>query len=94
MCLRIDAAGVLDGKGTHLSVFLYIMKGSHDDELTWPLRGKFEMKLVNQFHHGGHYSKTLTYDDSVPHKSRSKVTQRERTPDGWGYSQFISNEDL
>ena len=52
------------------------------------------MKLVNQFHHGGHYSKTLTYDDSVPHKSRSKVTQRERTPDGWGYSQFISIEDL
>ena len=34
MCLRGDAAGSGDGKGTHLSMFLYLMKGSHDDELT------------------------------------------------------------
>ena len=25
------------GKSTHLSVFLYLMKGPHDDELTWPV---------------------------------------------------------
>ena len=56
--------------------------------------GKFEMKLLNQFRNGGHYSKTLTYDDNVPDKSRSKVTQHDRTPDGWGYSQSMSNEDL
>ena len=85
----------LNGKSTHLSVLLYIMKGSHDDELTWPLRGKFEMKLLNQISDSGH-SKTLTYDDDndVPHKSRSKVTQCDRAPDGWGYSQFISIVNL
>ena len=42
MCLRVDAAGIGNGKVTHLSVFLYLMKSPHDDELTWPLRGKFE----------------------------------------------------
>ena len=34
MCLNVDAAGNGDGKGTHLSVFLFLMKGPHDDELT------------------------------------------------------------
>ena len=85
MCLCIDAGGAIHGKGTHLSVFLYLMKGSHDDELTWPLRGKFDMKLLNHFRNSGHYSKTLTYDDdNIPHKSRSKVTQHDRASDGWG----------
>ena len=39
MCLRICAGGYGGSKGTHLSVFLCLMKGPHDDELTWPLRG-------------------------------------------------------
>ena len=53
MCLSSDAAGHKDGngKGTHLSVFL---KGSHDDELTWPLKGKFEVKLLNQISDSEH----------------------------------------
>ena len=38
MCLTTDAAGDGSGRGTHLSVFLILMKGSHDDELIWPLR--------------------------------------------------------
>ena len=49
MSLRIYAAGSGDSKGTHVSVFLCLMKGSHDDELTWPLRGKIEITLLNQF---------------------------------------------
>ena len=47
MSLRIYAAGVSEGKSTHLSVYLCLMKGPHDDELTWPLKGKFEIKLLN-----------------------------------------------
>ena len=40
MCLRIAADGNGDGENTHLSAFLFLMKGPHDDELTWPLRGE------------------------------------------------------
>ena len=42
MCLRVDAGGYGDGKGTHVSVYLHLMKGPHDDKLEksgyWPLR--------------------------------------------------------
>ena len=93
MYLRVDAAHVVEG--THLSVFLYLMKGSHDDELTWPLRGKFEIKLLNQISDSEHYSINLTYDDDVPDQmSRSKVTTVSRATCGWGYSRFISNEAI
>ena len=94
MCLCIDAAGVLDGEATHLSVFLYLMKGSHDDELTWPLRGKFEIKLFNQISDSEHHSEIITFGDNVPDKQRSKVTQGDRANYGYGQHQFISNKRL
>ena len=94
MCLGVDAAGNGDGKGTHLSVFLYLTKGPHDDELTWPLRGKFDMKLLNQISDREHHSWTLIFDDKTPHFSASRVTEVNRRNQGWGTNLYISNENL
>jgi len=47
MCLCLYPADQAR-KGTHLSIFLYLMKGPHNDELTCPLRETFEVKLLNQ----------------------------------------------
>ena len=85
MCLRIDAAGYGVDKGTHLSVFLYLMKGPHDDELTWPLRGNFEVKLLNQISDNEHYSMIIGFDDV-------RVVEGNRATRGWGYQRFISYE--
>ena len=91
MCLVVYAAG----DGTYLSVFLCLVKGSHDDELTWPLRGKFEIKLLNQINDSEHYSMNLSYDDSVPDKYRNRVTEDDkRAKHVWGFPQFISYKDL
>ncbi|XP_065900843.1 TNF receptor-associated factor 4-like [Dysidea avara] len=84
--------GCGSGKGTHLSVFLFLMKGPHDDELTWPLRGKFELKLLNQINDCEHYSRTVTYDDRADDDTAGRVTVGNRA--GWGYHKLISNEDL
>ena len=89
--LSVDADGYGEGEGTHLSVFLYLMKGSHDDEVTWPLRGKFGIKLLNQISDDGHHSKTVTFDDE---KDTTRVTESDRDTDGWGYSKYISSRDL
>ena len=94
MCLFVDAAGHGQGKGTHLSVFLYLMKGPHDDELTWPLKGKFEIKLLNQISNCEHHSWTLTYDNNIPDDYTNRVTEESRSKQGWGCPQYISNEDL
>ena len=95
MCLSLYAAGVVDGKGTHLSVGLVLKKGPHDDKLTWPLRGKFEMKLLNQISDCEHHSMTVTYDDRASdNNAADRVTVGNSSENGWGYSQYISNEDL
>ncbi|XP_065901509.1 TNF receptor-associated factor 2-like isoform X1 [Dysidea avara] len=82
-------------KGTHLSVHLQLMKGPHDDELTWPLRGKFEVKLFNQISDCKHHSVIVPFDDCVPKKGAGRVSDVEKaTTTGWGILQFISNEHL
>ena len=93
MCLCVYPAGHGSGKGTHLSVATYLMEGPHDDELTWPLRKRFEVKLLNQISDCEHHSETVTYDDYTPDEYASK-TKRKRAKVGWGNSQFISNENL
>ena len=96
ICVRVDAAGNGDGEGTHLSIFLYLMKGPHDDELTWPLRGKFEIKLLNQISDSEHHSLTVTYNDRASDINAvvDRVTEGDRSENGWGHHQYISNEDL
>ena len=93
MCLRVDAAGSDDGKGTHLSLYLYLTKGPYDGNLTWPLKGKFEFKLLNQISDHEHYVQTLTYDGSGVGIG-DKVIDNEISEIGFGFSQFISNGDL
>ena len=93
MCLRVYPAGNGSGKDTHLSAYLYFMKGPHDDELTWPLRGKFEVKLLNQISDCEHHSWTMIYDDSATDVPAGRITGGD-IGRGWGRPQFISNEDL
>ena len=59
MYLNVNAAGDGKGEGTHVSVYLYLMKGPHDDELEqsghWPLRGTFTIELLNQLNDSDHH---------------------------------------
>ena len=89
MCLYVNVAGQGEGKDTHLSCFLYLMEGPYDDKLTWPLRGKIQIKLLNQFSDSKHYPITLVYDDSTPDNCANRVRAF-----GWGKPRFISHEDL
>ena len=43
MCLRLYLDGDGQGKGSHVSLFLVIMKSDYDDLLTWP----FKQKVIN-----------------------------------------------
>ena len=47
MCLRLYPYGDGSGKGTHLSLFLVIMRGEYDDILEWPFRHKVTFQLLN-----------------------------------------------
>ncbi len=48
VCLRLYMNGDGASKGTHLSLFLVIMKGNNDNFLLWPFDKKVTVMLLNQ----------------------------------------------
>ena len=90
MCLHIFAGGEGESRGTHLSLFLYVMRGPHD-KLTWPLRGEFEIKLLNQISDSEHYSAIIPFHDTTV---GDRVTVGNKSQRGFGCGDYISNTDL
>ena len=95
VCVFIDINGT-EGKGTHLSIRVNLMKGKNDDTLAWPLRGMFRIMLLNQISNTQHYSQIIVYDENTPDGNASRVLGRERSraDKGWGMPSFISNKDV
>ena len=48
LCLRCYLNGHSSGKGTHLSLFLVVMKGNYDALLSWPFRQRVTLMLLDQ----------------------------------------------
>ena len=96
MCIRIDANGWGSGKGTHVSLAVYMMKGEFDSHLKWPFRGEITVELVNQKEGGGNYvRKSIILND--PDESNGcfqRVTDGDGAREGRGFSQFIAHSDL
>ena len=95
MCLRVDANGNGDGKGTRVSVFAYLMRGDNDDNLKWPFRGTIEVSLLNQLEDGLHYTIDVwSPSDTVLKNANGRVTEGEQAVTGWGKAKCISQKDL
>ena len=95
MCLKVYANGVSEGKGTHVSVYVYLMRGDNDDNLKWPFKGTVKVSLLNQLEDGQHHTKVLWSQNSdVPERISGRVTGRGRACNGRGQPSFISHQDL
>ena len=97
MCLLIYPGGYAHGKGkgTHLSLFLYVMKGVHDNNLTWPLQGKCKVKLLNQISNNEHLPVTINFNNSSRIHGLRVTTIGNRAMTGWGERyELFSNEDI
>ena len=48
LCIKVYANGTGKGKGTHLSVYAYLMRGDNDDYLLWPFTRIVEVAKVTK----------------------------------------------
>ena len=48
VCIRIYLNGDGIGKGTHISLFFFLMRSEHDNLLSWPFRQSVRFTLLNQ----------------------------------------------
>jgi TNF receptor-associated factor 4 len=92
MCIRVFANGVKEGRGTHVSIYAYLMKGENDAHLPWPFTGSVNFELLNQLEDKNHHSIHGTF---LPNEASSqRVVSRERSSDGYGKSRYISHSHL
>lgn len=94
MCLVVDANGTANGKGTHVSVFVYLMAGEHDDELKWPMRAEVTIQMCNQRNESYHWQETVHFNDQAPPESTERVVGRNKAPKGRGRNQFALHSKL
>ena len=94
MCVRVDANGIMNGRGTHMSVYVYLMRGEYDAQLQWPFKGVVVVRLLNQLRDGGHHEKAVDFLDSIEDHTSSRVTVGDKSMRGQGFSQFIAHISL
>ena len=79
-----------------LSIYLCLMKGPYDDELSWPLSDRFQVQLLNQTSDKSHHSSIASVDNAnkiVSNKdysvSRFKAAAHDSGKEVWQDSHFI-----
>ena len=78
ICLCVYASGNGTGEGTHVSVYVCLMRGEFDDSLKWPFRGAISYLLLNQVNGKDRKTHTLPYDDKTSNDCCTRVTEGER----------------
>ena len=94
MCIRVNANGNGDEKGTHLSVLAYLMQGPYDDDLMWPFQGVITIQLLNQLEDGNHHTHTINFTGTTDPTIINKVTCGERAGSAWGTHTSLSHTQL
>jgi TNF receptor-associated factor 4 len=94
MCLNVVAAGEGEGEGSHVSVFIALIRSKFDSELNWPFQGSMTVTLLDQ-EDEQHVTNTgcLTFDSRTPNEFVHQVVGEEQNLD-WGAVTFIAHKDL
>ena len=66
VCVRTYLNGDGIGKGTHISVFFFIMRSEHDNLLSWPFKQSVRFTLTNQKNPAASITEAFTPDLHSP----------------------------
>ena len=94
MCLRICAKGQGEGKGTHVSVVVHLMRGEYDAILKWPFHGDIRVKVLNQRREEEHAKYTFHIDDRADDEVSGRVIEPEIAQMGFGYVTCLPHSAL
>ena len=84
MGLQVFPNGNKLAKGTCISLYVRIVEGKYDSQLSWPFLGSITLTLLNQL------------EDKNHHSNRAVLGERQNLRVGrdWGYTQFIAHSAL
>ena len=79
MCLNVNANGWAGGNGTHVGLFVFMMRGDFDSHLMWPFKGEITVELVNQKEGGKSYaSQPIKLNPDESNDCFQRVTDGDR----------------
>ena len=89
--LGILPNGYGDGMGSHISLYIFIMRGEYDAILTWPFNWKFKFTLLDQ---KPVHSMCKKISEDINPDTSGESFQRPTTDEnfGYGYPKFVSHE--
>lgn len=95
LCLKVYPNGYGSGKRSHLSWFIYLMKGEFDASLMWPFSGSITVQLIN-WKNEFNYSKVKTaeFGPSSDVAANSRVDVGNIAPQGIGFIKFAALKEL
>ena len=94
LCLDIHANGIGNGEGTHISVYVHMMRGEFDSQLKWPFQGSVVIQLLSQEEYDDIKVSTEINFDQILHLGAGLRVTRENIDEGWGRPEFIAHNDL
>jgi TNF receptor-associated factor 4 len=99
LSLHVAPNGLRNAKGTHVSVFIYLMKGEFDEDLSWPLRTKINIFLIDhnlssQFYDDAIAWQTFNCEDEKSDVCFARVINGEKSQIGWGREKFMPHSQI
>ncbi len=92
MVFWVNANGFDKYKGTHVSVWVVLMRGDYDDQLEFPFKGTVTFELLNQLEDNNHHTASYTFEGTQD--SSKRVIDREMSTSANGVHAFISHGNL
>ncbi len=90
--IKVYAGGFGSAEGTHISIYASLMKGDHDDALTWPFLGEATFELLNQIEDKNHHKVTKQF--TINSNACQRVVEGEGGIKGRGVPKFIAYTNL
>ena len=94
MCLRVRALGQGSGLGSHVSVFVHLMRSENDDKLKWPLSAEVIIRLVNFRENKNQKDMKVHFKNKVFPNCCARVHNRDMAEKGVGFEKFVEREKL
>ncbi len=92
MVFCVDANGYGKYEGTHVSVWVFLMRGDYDDQLEFPFKGTVTFELLNQLEDNNHHSASYTFMGTEA--SSKRVIDGEKSTSASGVIAYMSHKNL
>lgn len=94
LCLSVDANGIDEACGSHVSLYVNLMMGEFDEHLQWPFRGEVQVSLCNHKQMERSIKESIIFDYDTPLEVSGRVQQGEVAESGLGILKFVEHAHL